>query len=286
MQMNEDTVPVGTPLEWPIVDSDGSLLFDVGAILSDVEERRFLFDNFKPRRGDVSEPVDVSSAADVGKHDSPDLATVKDMHLTIGGQIGVRLQSGPAGPLHPCRIIGFAPNEALFTTAPLFEGRIMPLSVGENVEVVAIASQAVFRFVCTVDAICPLPFNYIVLSKPGAIQRLRARKSIRVRARLAVRYGIGEGTSYKGIGLAKGISGLGMSLATPWVLGRVGERLRVSFSLKSLDSNTLIETTAIIRNVQKGNVGLPALHGIEFDQLDIPQQMAMKVFVFELSLLE
>ncbi|MFP3599729.1 hypothetical protein, partial [Chryseobacterium sp. SIMBA_029] len=43
---------------------------------------------------------------------------------------------------HPCRIIGFAPNQALFATPPHVDGRILPLVTGENVEMVAIASQA------------------------------------------------------------------------------------------------------------------------------------------------
>jgi len=280
--LNLDTVPVGTPLDWPIVDSDGAQLFDAGAILIGVEERKFLFDNFKPRRGDVPEPGDATRAADAGKPDPTEPVTVKDMHLTIGALIGVRPQPGSAGPMHPCRIIGFAPNEALFATAPLLEGRIVPLGVGENVEIVAIASQAVFRFVCTVDSVCQLPFNYVVLSKPGVIRRLRERKSIRVRARLPVRYGIGEtGESYDGIGLAKGISALGMSLTASWALGQVGDRLRVSFPLKSKDLDTHIESTAIIRNIQKGGAGEPAVHGLEFDRLDMAQQMAMKVFVFD-----
>ncbi|MFP3566390.1 flagellar brake protein [Paraburkholderia sp. SIMBA_030] len=58
---------------------------------------------------------------------------------------------------HPCRIIGFAPNQALFATPPHVDGRILPLVTGENVEMVAIASQAVFRFVCSVEAVCQLP---------------------------------------------------------------------------------------------------------------------------------
>lgn len=160
---------------------------------------------------------------------------------------------------------------------------MLPLGLGENVEIVAIASQAVFRFVCTVEAICRAPFDYVVLSKPGVIRRLRERKSIRVRTHLAVRFGIGEtGDTYEGVGLAKGISALGMSLTASWTLGAVGERLRVSFRLKSADIDTQIETSAVIRNVQKGNSpGEPSTHGLEFDQLDAAQQTAMKAFVFD-----
>ena len=103
-----------------------------------------------------------------------------------------------------------------------------------------------------------------------------------MRVHLAVRYGIGEsGESYEGIGLAKGVSALGMSLTAAWPLGAVGERLRVAFHLKSKDLDATIETAAIIRNVQKGAAGEPAVHGLELDRLDMGQQMAMKVFVFD-----
>jgi c-di-GMP-binding flagellar brake protein YcgR len=141
----------------------------------------------------------------------------------------------------------------------------------------------VFRFVCTVEAICRAPFDYVVLSRPGAVRRLRERKSIRVRAHLAVRFGLGEtGESYEGLGCAKGISALGMSLTASWTLGAVGERLRVAFRLKSADLDTEIKTSAIIRNVQKGNgPRAPSHHGLEFDRLDAAQQMAMKVYVFD-----
>lgn len=216
-----------------------------------------------------------------GKPELDPLA-LRDMHLSIGALIGLRPQAGSTGPMHPCRIIGFAPNEALFVTPPLIDGKILKLGVGENVEIVAIASQAVFRFVCTVEAVCQLPFDYVVLSRPGVIRRLRERKSIRVRARLPVRYGVGEaGESYEGIGLAKGISSLGMSLTTSWALGQIGDRLRLSFPLKSKDLDTQVETVAIIRNVQKGEPGEPAVHGLELDRLDAAQQMAMKVYVFD-----
>jgi c-di-GMP-binding flagellar brake protein YcgR len=281
LMLSPDTVPVGTPLDWPIIDSDGSLLLDAGAVLAAVEERKFLFDHFKPCRGDLSTPGSGIGADGSNKPESDPLA-LKDMHLSIGALIGLRPQAGSTGPMHPCRIIGFAPNEALFVTPPLIDGKILKLGVGENIEIVAIASQAVFRFVCTVEAVCQLPFDYVVLSRPGVIRRLRERKSIRVRARLPVRYGVGEtGESYEGIGLAKGISSLGMSLTTSWALGQVGDRLRLSFPLKSKDLDTQIDTVAIIRNVQKGEPGEPAVHGLELDRLDAAQQMAMKVYVFD-----
>ncbi|MFM0084436.1 hypothetical protein P0D72_37010 [Paraburkholderia sediminicola] len=73
-----------------------------------------------------------------------------------------------------------------------------------------------------------------------------------------------------------------MSLATLWALGSVGDRLRVAYRLLSKDLDMQIETTAVIRNVQKGTAsGDLTTHGLEFDQLDPAQQMAMKAFVFD-----
>jgi c-di-GMP-binding flagellar brake protein YcgR len=276
-------VPVGTPLDWPIVDNDGTLLFASGTILATTHERDFLFGNFHPQRGDLPDTAGQAPTDSAQPTDSSSSPTLRDMHLEIGALIGMRSQLGSGAPMQPCRIIGYAPNQALFVTPPMHDGRTLPLAPGENVEIVAIASHAVFRFVCTVEALCRTPFDYVVLSKPGLIRRLRERKSIRVRAHLAVRFGLGEtGESYEGLGCAKGISALGMSLSASWTVGAVGERLRVAFRLKSADLDMEIETSAIIRNVQKGSApGEPSHHGLEFDRLDAAQQMAMKVYVFD-----
>ncbi len=181
----------------------GSLLFDRGAVIIGADEHRFLFTQFKPQRGDVTEPGSASHAA-AAASDDEDTLSVNDMHLSIGALIGMRPQGISGASMHPGRIIGYAPNQSLFVTPALVDGRPLPLSVGENVEIVAIASQAVFRFVCTVDAVCPLPFGYAVLSKPGMIRRLRERKSIRVRTRLPVRFGLNvAGDAYEGLGVAQ-----------------------------------------------------------------------------------
>ncbi|MGF6962996.1 c-di-GMP-binding flagellar brake protein YcgR [Paraburkholderia sp. WC7.3g] len=281
--LEPETVPVGTPLPWPIVDADGTLLFASATTLATTDERAFLFQHFHPQRGDLPGLSAQQPPAPTAQPEHAGELTLKEMHLEIGALIGMRSQPGSGATMHPCRIIGFAPNHALFVTPPIQQGQPLPLTPGENVEIVAIASQAVFRFVCTVEAVCRLPFDYVVLSRPGAVRRLRERKSIRVHTHLPVRFGIGgDGDTYEGLGLANGISTLGMSLSAPWTLGELGERLRIAFRLKSAEYDSQIETTAVIRNVQKGKTpGEPSMHGLELGQLDAAQQMAMKVFVFD-----
>lgn len=282
--LTPDAMPVGEPLAWPVVDRDGALLLDAGSVLVGEAERDFLFQHFAPHRGDVERPEVVPQSAAATANAGEAAATTRDMHLNIGALMGLRPEIGASGaPMHPCRLIGCAPNEALFVTTPYVDGRPIAITPGENVEIVAIASQAVYRFVCTVHALSHAPLDYLVLSQPANIRRLRERRSIRVRAQFPVRYGIGEeGAGYDGVALARGISALGLSVSVAWALGKVGERLRVSFQLRSGDSATAIETTAVIRNVQ-AETGDPAQAtlGLELDRLTPAEQMAMKVYVFD-----
>ncbi|CAM2188290.1 Flagellar brake protein YcgR [Paraburkholderia sacchari] len=273
-------LPPGQPLEWPLVDHDGTLLLERGATLVGEMERDFLFRHFAPRRGDRTAPEAEDAFAHVKPQEQEAALTVRDLHLSIGASMGLRPQQGASGaPMQPCKLIGFAPNESIFATLPYADGRPIALTPGENVEIVAIASQAVYRFVCTLHAIHHAPLGYLVLSEPAHIRLLRERKSIRVHAHFPVRFGIGA-EGYQGVALARGISALGLSLVAPWALGQVGERLRIAFSLRSGDLDTPIETSAVIRNVQQEDVTQCTL-GLELDSLTSAEQMAMKVYVFD-----
>ncbi|WP_027793852.1 flagellar brake protein [Paraburkholderia acidipaludis] len=287
--LTPESLPLGQPLAWPVVDRDGTLLLARGAVLVNDAERRFLFEHFAPQRGDLSAPEAPGTPQEEAGPRSVDAPpALREMHLTLGALMGLRSQMrGSSGPMQPCRLIGFAPNDMMFVTPPHVGGRMLELMPGENVELVAIASQAVYRFVCSIEAICQAPLEYLVLSKPGTVRRLRERKSIRVRAHIPVRYGLGEnGAGYEGIALARSISSLGLSISAPWALGKVGERLRIAFTVQSGEVITPIETSAVIRNVQHEggtNAGpdAPATLGLELDQLSATEQMAMKVYVFD-----
>jgi len=280
--LSRDDVPVGMPLEWPILDECGSLLYESGATVPNEQDLHFLFAHFRPFRPDCDADPGRRHpcAGQESDHASP--VTLKDMHLSIGGLLGIRSRIGSSA-MHPSRLIGFSPSQTLFVTPPLANGRPEQLIVGENVDVVAVASHAVFRFACTVEAICSHPFDYVVLSAPGAIRRLRERKAIRIRTRMPVRYAHdGGGYGYDSLGLASGLSAFGMSLVTSRVLGQVGDRLRLAFRLHSKDLDAEIETNAVIRNVQltvKANAA--ATHGLEFEPLEPSQQLALKSFVFD-----
>ncbi|NIE64530.1 flagellar brake protein [Burkholderia sp. Ax-1719] len=273
-------IALGQPLDWPLIDADGTPLLDAGATLVGEMERAFLFRHFAPQRGDREPPA----SAPVKPQEQDTALAVRDLHLTIGALMGLRPQQGASGaPMHPCKLIGVAPNEAIFVTLPYVDRRPIEITPGENVEIVAIASHAVYRFVCTIHAMYQAPLGYLLLSKPANIRMLRERKSIRVRAQFPVRYGIGEESEgYQGVALARGVSALGLSIAAPWALAKVGERLRVAWRLRSGELDSTIETSAVVRNVHQEDGPEPLVTlGLELDHLSPADQMAMKVYVFD-----
>lgn len=272
-----EELPIGEPLPWRVEDQDGSVLLRAGTILCREAQRNFLLSHFHPRRGDATDPREKSQ--NTASHP----VTLEDMHLTIGALLGMRSQIGMGRAMHASRVIGFSPSHTLFVTPPMVGGQPLMLMPGENVEIVAVATQAVFWFVCTVEAVCTHPFDYLVLSAPGNIRQLRERKAVRVRTRLAVRHGKElTGPALDGMGVGCDLSVFGMSLATTAPVGRIGERVRVALQLTTRSVDTEFQAVAVIRNVQMAaTAGALCTHGLEFEGMSSDQQVALKAFVFD-----
>lgn len=270
-------LPIGEPLGWPVIDSDNTLLLAAGTILRDEAQRDFLFSHFQPRRGDTTGQ----------RNESPDTVPGRvkpeDMQLSIGAPLGMRRQIGMGRTMRASRVIGVSPGHALFVTPPMAGRQPFGVMPGENVEIVAIATQAVFWFVCTVEAVCTYPFDYLVLSEPGNIRRLRERKAGRIRTRLAVRHGTDlTGCTLDRMGIGLDLSVFGMSLAASAPLGRIGERLCVAFHISTQTLDVEFQCVAIIRNVQPGETPESLCkHGLEFERAGADQQNALKTFVFD-----
>ncbi len=277
-------LPLETPLPLAVFHHDGTMLLPQGGVLNS-EQRDFLFAHFQPYRNTVEEASLAStqdSLADRGDRGKGPL-TLDDMNLAIGALLGIRSQAGTGREMLPCRLIGFRPGGAMFVTPPAAAKPAWEPFQGEQVEIVAIATQAVFWLVCTVEAVCTHPFRYLVLSEPGTIRRLRERRAVRVRTQLAVRYGVDlTGSELDRLGIGCDISVLGMSLAAGRKIGEVGERICVVFPIEAGDVGATFQAVAVIRNLRADTPqpGL-TLHGLEFDTLSHESQVALKTFVFD-----
>jgi c-di-GMP-binding flagellar brake protein YcgR len=287
VRLGPSDVPVNSPLDWPIQAADGALLFEVGTVVPDEAARAFLFEQFELYRA-ADEPAPAPANDDASK-DEP--IGLEGIGLMIGGRVGLRGTGTTGSAMYASRVIGFSNprrngERSLFVTQPAMAGfGPLNLSRGEQVELVALTGKGVFRFICTVDATSREPFNYVVLSAPGAIRRLRARKFARMPTRLAARFAL-EGASDADWQLARvsDISPYGMSLTVMTVTARVGDRLQVSFHFNTDGMDVLVDAIAIVRHVgePEAATGFVA-YGLEFEALEPSQRIALKSFMAEHS---
>lgn len=279
--LSEGEVPVGTPLAWPIFDEYGTVLLDRGTVVPDGEARAFLFSHFGPCQRDLV--ADGAGAEGEAEQNTSGVVAIDEMGLTIGARLGLRPRLRAGDAMCSSRIIGIAPNHALFVTPPARSGQSVSLLSGEHIDVVALSAIAVFRFLCSVDAVCKSPFTYLVLSEPTSIRRLRERRALRLRTRLAALYATNtSGAHYDGIGIVGDLSPLGLSLAASRVLGPVGSRMRVALRLKTHDFDAEIKALCTICNVHGSATGSNlTVHGVEFQQLEPSQEINIKAFLFD-----
>jgi c-di-GMP-binding flagellar brake protein YcgR len=287
VRLGPSDIPLALPLEWPIQAADGALLFEAGTVVPDEAARMFLFQQFELYRGADDSPA--APAQDDASKDEP--LTLEHIGLAIGGRVGLRGTGTTGSAMYASRVIGFSNprrngERSLFITQPAMAGfGPLNLSRGEQVELVALTGRGVFRFTCTVDATNREPFNYVVLSAPGAIRRLRARKFARMATRLAARFAPdGAGTDDRQLARVSDISPYGMSLSVMAAKSQVGDRLQVSFHFNTDGMDVLVETIAIVRHIgdPEPETGVVA-YGLEFETLEPSQRIALKSFMAERS---
>jgi c-di-GMP-binding flagellar brake protein YcgR len=286
-------VVIGEPLAWPIVTAKGEPLLNAGATVLNLAARAFLFAHFDPHRQDESSGLPGSSPVPAAPGPPMPMAsealTLDTIGLKIGARLGLRGSAGSA--MYSSRVIGFSTpgplrTRAVFITQPVMTGHPpLVLTPGERVELVALTAQAVFQFACTVDAVCREPFHYLVLSEPGAIRRLRARKFVRMSTRLPAQFShvaTGRDEASPQLGLIRDISPFGMSLAVAEPLAKLGDRLRLSFHFNTDDTDVTIECHATVRHVQPADAqGMNGAYGLEFEPLEPSQRIALRSFMAE-----
>lgn len=275
-------IPFGAPLPWAVVSSNGELLLDPGAVFPDAASRAFFFHHFDPHRR-MEDATAIKGEESLAADTPPRL---DDIGLSIGARIGLRGTGGIGPAVYASRVIGFSAERrngqrSLFVTQPVLRGsEPLDLSLGEQVDIVALTGKGVFRFASTVDVICREPFAYAVLSAPGFIRRLRARRFPRMQTRLAARYRLRDAAER--IGRVSDISPYGMSLTVMEPNACIGDRLHVAFAFNTDELDVRIDASAIVRHVGETETAFnSAALGLEFETLEPAERVALKAYMAE-----
>jgi hypothetical protein len=271
-----DALAAGVPLGFDLYDADGAALLPAGTTLRDAAQHAFLFDHFRPvRRRDDRE---TAVAAEPRMPDAAPRAT--QMGLSAGASIGIRRRVGTARALQRCRLIGIAASGALFVEPQ--PSVALDFARGDDIEAVAIGRAAVSRFGATVESVqMSGGAQFLVLSPPGFVDRLRTRAEPRVPVRIAACCA-GGAEGAEGIGMVHDISVSGLSIAVDRPLAATGEPLRVQLPYAAGGRVELLALDGTVRAVHADPV-TPALtlHHAAFGETGADDLIRLKALLFD-----
>lgn len=267
----------GMPLSFDVYDLGGAALLPTGTTLHDPAQLAFLFDHFRPARKSDKRDAGESSRSSSAAAGEPLVA--ERMDLAVGAAIGIRRRVGATRAMQRCRLIGHAASQALFVEPQ--HAAALAFTRGDDVEAIAIGRSAVFRFAATVDAVQTGPAPFMVLSRPGFVERLRTRAEPRVRARIAARCSGGQ-DGVGSIGIVRDISLSGLSIAASEPIAAPGETLRVRLPYEVGGNVAVLALDGTVRHAH-ADPAAPSLmlHHVAYGEMEPADVVRLKALLFD-----
>ena len=231
----------------------------------------------------TAEPMggDVSQTTNPGTLPLGDIphAAFDDMGLRVGD----RMQLAPPPKLEgdPCmvRLIGYVRDLSLLVTAPPPGCWRAPVIEGDNVVMRVFSGRSAFGFVCQVEKVIRIPFDYLHLSFPRLIAGRVIRRSRRIKADIAVKI---EGGACAA-GDIVNISSTGAEVCTDTAPGESGATIGLTFTLKVHGVETPMSLKAAIRSVRESaSDGKASFRcGVEFQDISVEAAAALKNLIYQ-----
>ncbi len=201
--------------------------------------------------------------------------------------VGEKVQLEPVVSETPvryvCRVIGYLSDSSLIVTAPETHGRLALLRQDQQFNVRMLSGSAVQGFVSSVLAAPVKPYPHVHLAFPKAVESVLVRNAERVECDLVAAVQplqAGKSPWFKTHMLDISVGGGLLRSTRP--LAKVGEGLRLTFELPSLDGDEQMTLAGIVRNHEEffGKDGKSAFHsGVEFRNLNRLQRLFIHAFV-------
>ena len=205
-------------------------------------------------------------------------AVFDDMGLRVGDRMQLARHSSLRA--EPCmvRLIGYVRELSLIVSAPP-AGSLQPAVIeGDNVVMRVFSGRSAFGFMCRVDRVIRLPFEYLHLSFPRTIASRVIRRSRRVKCDIPVMVDGGPGPIR-----ISNLSSTGAEICSNAAFGEPGTTVRLAFTISVHDTQTALDVKAVIRSVRAraGDGKTSWRAGVEFAQLSAEAGAALRNLVYQ-----
>jgi hypothetical protein len=284
--LSEHELQVGSPLPWPIYLRSGELLAPAGFVVGSSDARTRLLQTRPVRQAQTGDSglaaalLDAAAEEAMARKQHDPLTHLK--HNAEGTTLTFKLPGDVEQRIAHVEFYGRLPMQSLIVSAP-------PLRLGNgqtwsDFEGLPMAVQVIFgRNLCVFKTAmmryASLPSPHLFLRYPQDAVTKPFRQALRVDTRIPVSITTEDGSSVPAVII--NLSGSGCAIATGFVLGQAGTRLKAAFRLKVAEQYHVLTAHCIIRSI-KGKLSQQMRYGIEFDSTtDAAAMLTIKSFVYE-----
>lgn len=272
--LTEEEIPLGKPLPWNIVDSDGKVLFPHSKV---VDNKPLLQQLLKLGLFRNAQQNSDNTAAPAGEQA---VSKLEQLQLAPGDLVQLQTMSATHAERYQVRMIGFNAPVSLLVTAPTSQGKLVFVKEGQQLLVRGFVGKDAVAYKTRVLKSNLSPFPYLHLAYPDSVQSMRIRSSARVSVDLVTAINREQGA--QGSARMTDISVGGARLVSPRAVANKDEMVKVSFRINPAGLDVYMTLNARVRAVSTDESldGLMAT-GIEFTDLSEQDRLYLTNMVYQ-----
>jgi hypothetical protein len=285
--LSDSDLPIGRSLPWPIYLRSGELLAPAGFVVADsVVQQRLMTATPVRSAQPADHGRDMVAASGSGGDDKAAAQSHDPLkylkHNAEGVVLTFKLPSDFEPRTAQVEFYGRVPMQSIIVSAPplgLGNGQTWQYFEGLPLTVQVIFGRSLCVFKTAVMRFSALPSGHLFLRYPQDAVTKSFRQALRIDARIPASITTADG--YTLPALITNLSGCGCAVATGFVLGEPGTRLKVGFRVKLAEKSRVLTVPCVIRSI-KGKLSQQMRYGIEFDhEVDESVLLTLKSFVYE-----
>lgn len=272
--LTEEEIPLGKPLPWNIVDSDGKVLFPHSKV---VDNKPLLQQLLK-----LGLFRNAQQNSDNAAPQAPErqVSRLEQIQLAPGDLIQLQTMSTTNAERYQVRMIGFHAPVSLLVTAPTSQGKLVFVKEGQQFLVRGFVGKDAVAYKTRVLKSNLSPFPYLHLAYPDSVQSMRIRSSARVQVDLVTaiaREGAGQ-ASAKMTDISVG----GARLLSPRPVANKNETVKVSFRINPAGLDVYMTLNALVRAVSADDsLDGQIATGIEFVDISEQDRLCLTNMVYQ-----
>jgi c-di-GMP-binding flagellar brake protein YcgR len=291
-------IQIGVPIAYPVYDSQGQLLMQVGTIVtteSQLEKlyARGLFLDLKTIeiiKTSKTKNSDMSSEAkkDDGVPEGEMLVELSLKTINIGESVQISPLTDESNSIkYLVKYLGGLDKNSIICTLPIVDDKTYYIKEHSGFAVRLFSGKIMYRFTTIVSAVLNRPYPHMHLKFPREVFANKLRKNQRINTNIItslLNKNPGEFENVKSAGRIVDMSLGGAMVESLRIAGSINDEIECTFKI-TIDGNEVVFAIhSILRNIIEvtGSEGKKTYkHGLQFLEIEFRDKIMLQSFIFQ-----